>query len=341
MGAKNVIFFVILSLVCIAGLSQDSIALKGPAEKLSTYRFFFKGEDHAFPKENGNSLFTLLTYLYKNDHVRYLVMEFGPDFAFLANQYLETGDDSLLIERRLYFFKEFWKNLYEFNRSKDSLERIKVIGFDFNRFTFTAKVFDQILKRKNLFPHEELRSAFAKIIGWKDTDWDFDKQRQFDKGFGQFRSLCKTYEQELEDWLGIDYDIFYAIINNNTAVSEKVKRDKTVVTGLKKYIHEAGDENYLFNYGIEHIFLDGIGLAYLLANSEEFKGKVCSIYPRYPLKIKQESEPLTAFDKFFPAELRNELDSYPGNSLVSLEKVGAYPGKFKKAQWVLIIPAIE
>jgi len=94
--------------------------------------------------------------------------------------------------------------------------------------------------------------------------------------------------------------------------------------------------NFLFNYGIAHVFLDGEGAANILFTNNEFRNQVCSIYPFYSLE-KTGSKTLATINKYLPSGFRNELGRYPAYSLVSLEEKKIYPGEFKKAQWILVI----
>src|SRR5262245_30238548 len=127
---------------------KDSIKFSGTTRFSSQYRFFFKGEAHEYREENANSLFALLQYLHKANNVRYLVMEIGPDQAFIINRYLQTGNQQLLQESKPYLGAAFWTQVYVFNNKKKAKDKIEVIGFDFNRRLFTTRALRMMLNDK-------------------------------------------------------------------------------------------------------------------------------------------------------------------------------------------------
>lgn len=318
---------------CFSIQAQDSIIIDPPGKKIPDQRFFLKGEIHEFPEQNGRSLLALLQYLHANNNVRYLVMECGPDQAFLANKYLETGDDSLLT--KLYLAKTFWPGVNEFNRQLPNEKKIKVLGYDFNRYVYSSRAIGYIVKDKLTFADEKLNDAFKKILEWDTIEWNMNKQSLFNEDFDYLRELSKTNDAALQQSLGKYYNDFITIISNRSPATPNVKRDKKIVANLLEDLPLFHNGNFLFNYGIAHIFLDGVGAANILESNKEFKGQVCSIYPYY-IFAEKSSRTLTEINKQLPVNLRTSMGNSPNHQLISLDERKIYPG-FKKAQWVLVI----
>jgi hypothetical protein len=95
--------------------------------------------------------------------------------------------------------------------------------------------------------------------------------------------------------------------------------------------------NFLFNYGIAHVFLNGVGAGNILSEKKEFSKQVCVIFSYYI--DKEKSKFLRKIEEDFPSSFRDELDRMNSNTLVDLTAKEIYPGKFKKAQWVMTVNA--
>jgi len=334
---RYVIFLCSILIASLKGYAQDSVITGSSKERLKGYRFFFKGESHEFPVENANSLFVLVKHLHTNNNVRYLVMECGPDQAFLANQYLETGNDSLLEASRLYLGKGLWQKLYVFNSQLPAREKIEVLGFDFNRYVYSSKAIKYMFPDNTYFPgNDQLNAVLQEITDWDTVAWDMGRQKDFSKYMDNLRESNVLNDPGVKKRLGKNYAAFEAIINNQSPATPQVKRDRKVIAQLTGQMPGLVKGNFLFNYGIAHVFLDGEGAANILFTNNEFRNQVCSIYPFYSLE-KTGSKTLATINKYLPSGFRNELGRYPAYSLVSLEEKKIYPGEFKKAQWILVI----
>lgn len=92
--------------------------------------------------------YELLIHLYEKG-VRYYAPEIGYSYAYFLNHYLETGDESYLnyvledaIRSRVpqdasLEFKEKWKNIYAFNKTKKRVDKITIIGTDYSQLNIT------------------------------------------------------------------------------------------------------------------------------------------------------------------------------------------------------------
>jgi hypothetical protein len=216
-----------------------------------------------------------------------------------------------------------------------------VAGFDFNRPVFTAAAFGAMVNGKPPFPHQEIQILLQKIINRYDKPWDLYEKpavsRELDKDIDRLKSYHAQYAEIFKTYFEMDYPAFSRIINNTADITPRVKRDKEVLKVLENRLHEFPNGALLFNYGIAHVFLDGVGLAKMLSEKKEYAGRICSIYPYYKGDDLIKSKTLSKMDENLPSAFRSELDSLQKHTLISLEEKGIFPRPFRKAQWVLVI----
>jgi hypothetical protein len=331
----------ILLLANICGFAQDTLTVLPEENNLHRYTIFLKGEFHDQIAESEQSFLLLAQWLYTHHNVRYLVFEYGPDFSYIANRYLHTQDSTLLRQNRLYFSKSFWDQLVRFNNSKPATEQIKIAGFDFNRSVYTAMSFYEMLKGKEPFADTVVWSAIQQIIQWKNTQWNWEDQTAFVAQMNTLRTLCKKQRPALMAYFGPGWTSFAGIVDHEMPSMQMVKRDRKSFPYVKRFLATRENGNVLFNLGVAHIFLDGVGLANLLEEDKEYRGKVCSLYPFYVLPLEQKNRTHQAIDCHFPAAFVSEMQTRPAYSLIDLKRRDVYPKTFKKAQWVFTISGIK
>ena len=118
-------------------------------------KMVFFGENHTY--ENSNQLLKLKSILHLHKKgFRYLAIELGAGVAFLANEYIRTGNKEvfdLLNEG----FENGQKNkmyylllaLRKFNENKPLKDQIKVIGVDYTRYpVYSLKAMQKIIEMK-------------------------------------------------------------------------------------------------------------------------------------------------------------------------------------------------
>jgi len=332
------LLFCSLLIVNTAARSQDSIIVPTGTNDLHRYTLYLKGEFHERKVENESSVLLLAQYLYKHNNLRYLVFEWGPDFSYLANRYLQTQDDSVLFKNNLEFSRAFWDTLVALNRYKPGVEQIKVKGFDFNRSVFTGKSFFIMTRGKAPFPDHSIQSALEKIIEWKDIRWSWEGQNKFVKQMKKLSSLCEKQVSALMAYFGEDWPAFSAIISHDVKSKTTVDRDKRGLKYVKTFLDTKEEGNVLFNYGISHAFLNGMGMGKMLNEDSQYRGKVCGIYPYYQLSFEEKSKIEQRKDSYLPVNILPELESFPSYALVNMEQRGLYPNEYKISQWVYVIP---
>lgn len=320
---------------CMFWLSQRNVFAQyevttANGDTLPNARFYLKGEGHEYMEENARGLMALLKYTYEQKNVRYLVIEAGPDQAYLANYYLKNGGDSFPADNFLYMRDAFWKKLYDFNSALTSDKKIKVYGFDFNRYVHTSRALKLMFKNDPRVSDPELRRYLFKIMDWDTQAWDASLQENFAKDLALLRPISAHYADELKKLLGDDYGVYVAIIENKTPMTSHVKRDKQMTPQLLDSLPAMNKGNILFNYGVAHTALDGYGFAERLNSDKRFRGTICSIFPYYSKMDKPPS--LQMIESKIPVSARESAEKAPAFSLIAV----APSSKFQRAAWLFV-----
>jgi len=141
----------------------------GPFEdNFDDKRMVFFGENHTYT--NSNQLIKLKTILYLHEKgFRYMAIELGAGIAFLANEYIRTGDKDvfdLLNEgfesgqrNQLYYLLTA---LRTFNEDKPIKDQIKIVGVDYTRYpVYSLKAMQEIIEMKQC--QEEMDTFYEDI----------------------------------------------------------------------------------------------------------------------------------------------------------------------------------
>ncbi len=141
-------------------ISLDTLNSESGFEIMSDYldekKIVLLGENHKYV--NSNQLLKLKTiqYLYE-DGFRYVTMEFGAGIGFLANEYVQTGDENLLkilnggfVGDEKNHIHQFLLSVEQMNRDKSDEEKVKLRGIDYTRYpVYSLKSLAYILEEKD------------------------------------------------------------------------------------------------------------------------------------------------------------------------------------------------
>lgn len=194
---------------------QDTNDFKGLdliKDDIKDKKIIFTGEHHAVQKDD---LFRmkLIKYLQKEIGLNYYLAEMGYSSAYFFNKYLESGDEDILkkvfldIEYAQAFNKDdynFFKDLYEFNKSLGEEDKIKIVGTDIEYSIGSSYDYiKDIIKEETLETDEfkKLLDSFQGLKSYLKTLTPANK----DKG----------YELELLNDLNLRIDILLEDIKNN------------------------------------------------------------------------------------------------------------------------------
>jgi hypothetical protein len=246
-------------------------------QDINKYRVFFSGEIHGIPS-NPIIKYKLFEYLYRNANVRNLILEAGMSSAFIAEQYLKTGDEKYLCSSCWKLEMVFWRKLFAFNQTMAENDKIRIIGIDFERNEPFIKAIDEILPKKN--PPASLSPSIAYLRQIVE-DSLIGEQRIGKVNYAK-KELCSNV-QEFKDYFGDYFGVFSKIINNPVPYTPGVKRDKKAYQNFLSQIEEGYDGNFFGQYGISHINLTFGNIADLVNSKRDspFVNKVFVLIPHY------------------------------------------------------------
>lgn len=245
--------------------SADSV-LSAAVNSLDESNFYFVGQAHANQANSiiGKDMFFLLN---KKFNVHYYILEWGQSLAFLLNQYLETGQDSILnfISTKGNF--DFLKTIKSFNDTVTDSNKIKFFGLDFEDrldWRWTKKAIEIISDKIKLPTNNPLQSLLNAVVNPKP---DFEK--------GNLASLKEYLNKNDHDCrllLGKYYVDVLLIANAKFNLSQK--RDKDMYANFKllyRELERKGEKPKFFaSFGIGHINpKNNSGLPYRLVNGSD------------------------------------------------------------------------
>lgn len=250
----------------------------------SKYDAFFLGESHTIDFEP-EFKFNFIKHLNSLYGIRDVFMEIGFSAAYFFNQYLQTGDTSIIKENRLGYFwghyKTFWPNLYNYNKTLPDSLKIRIHGVDFER-TEVFSLIDKIRDPNQTIP-VYLQSTFkiihelskAKNFYWTDKDFSRklqDVRRIFIKNRNDFKKLYKQ-----------DYSILNAVLTNATPAITKVNpRNKRWFQNFEQIITENKIKKFIGFFGAAHTrYNNKTSPTVALKTSTFFKGNILNIATVY------------------------------------------------------------
>lgn len=249
---------------------------------VANYQVFLIGETHGVAS-NPKLLMEMLPYLHEKANVRNLIIEFGYTDAYLINYYLATGDSFYLKSLFYYRYKEyrdFWRELYNFNQSLPKEKRVTVVGIDFEYSRPLAFVLNSLITRGKKIP-KEILPAITDIMIMDDSLSEVGKR----KFLLRLRKDVYAKQAIYEGYFGNGFPILKQIIDNNSFYASFYKRDKEMQNNLLKY-HKELNGNYLGLLGMFHVNASKdqrYEFAYQLNHDiySPFKGKVLSFNCHY------------------------------------------------------------
>lgn len=279
---KSTVLFLFLSLAFLnfAQTKLPNITLDtslvsddfGPFEKVfEDKRMVFFGENHTY--ENSNQLLKLKTILHlHNNGYRYIAIELGAGVAFLANEYIRTGDKEVFDLLNEGFVNGQKNKMYylllalrEFNKGKPTVDQIKIVGVDYTRYpVYSLKAMQQIIEMKQCQDEMDTFYEDIKTVGTIDLSArgiGFANLREpstenFDIRFGfksyqnrlfelSVRNIVQDFNNDTvkyKDALGEYYPPFRHIANQLGATAKWYKGD-----GINVQMHIERERNMVHN----------------------------------------------------------------------------------------------
>jgi len=231
------------------------------------YKAFFYGETHTRFFEPMYKLHYIV-YLHQRYGIRDVFMETGYSAAVLFNQYLLTGDTSVIGIRVLYTspaYMEMWRQLYAYNSSLPDDRKLRIHGVDFEA---TSAVFRALLLlRQNIQTPESLANIFHNIAQYAaDTAIRYD-ERFFNK-LSEVRDVFKKEKDAVAAVYGNKLLRVHDILYNDLKMTDE-DRDKKIYDHMQREIGSLSIEKFVACYGGDHV-------------NYEYPGSVASRYRKSP-----------------------------------------------------------
>tara|TARA_B100000768_G_C11278439_1_gene377202 strand:+ start:1182 stop:2300 length:1119 start_codon:yes stop_codon:yes gene_type:complete len=255
---------------------------------ISDYSFFLHGEVHSV-KSSPQTKMEFLQYYYKEANVRNLVIEGGYAAAYLFNLYLETGDEQVICKNGEFClhkeYREFWRELYEFNSTLT--EPIKVVGIDDYEITGTwYKAIEVLFRDKSYQKYSKIDSIVSKIItsskGIDVLNADYKSLKSLKKEFVlSYKNHSDLYAELLQqDSIHLRLIIQCDISTKRTRFTNKIMYDNLHRIMTAEQINEG---NFFGQFGSAHVENHNRSLTHYLNDLEgsQFHNQVLTILPKY------------------------------------------------------------
>lgn len=263
-------------------------------DSLGEKDIYLAGENHGV-KGNTELKKRLLNYFKEKTNFKYLLCELPLSFTYFLNQYLKSGDESILKE--IYqslkgtdaWNKEeynFWKYLYKFNDKLPKEEKISIIGIDIEHQAENAiKYLDHMMSDKDM--PQNIKILIEDIKG-KDKLLEEDLlvfSQKLKKELSSNKTIYKTILKK--DYLDI------CLVNDNISNMVEVYssnnfdgiRDRKMYENFSRLYENLPWGKCFGQMGLSHIFqkafpyVNWFGAA--LNEDNRFKDKLLSIAYAY------------------------------------------------------------
>lgn len=293
-------------------------------EDIAHYKVFFSGETHSIAA-NWTSEFKLLQYLNQKADVTHYLGEFPYSMGELVNDYLTTGDESLL---RLFHADapgnaatsqdnyDFWVKVRTYNQTLPPDRKIRVVGLDGELGSHLAFAFLAHLLPQSSAP-SEIAPVLAEVGQFADpkmtpggrvyTDDAVQFQARLKQSMRKYPDLYKQYLGA--DWprferavSGIDDGIAERSLSKSSTPAFHTARERVFYKRLQEAMAQYPDARWYGEWGAEHTYqkvrhfdlysedLPKVA-QYLNETLPETKGKVLTIMNVYVNSLMMNSAP--------------------------------------------------
>lgn len=240
------------------------------ARELTPYRLILQAE-------GGSHYLTLydtlelawLRFLHQRRGLTCFIGESGTSEAVLFNHYLQNPDSSLKKLRKRFFFK----NLYQYNTTLPTTQRLYFAGIDFERPITYMPALKALLPGTD--PPATISNAIGLIKQAPDSGYDCDATIAFNK---QLKRSLDANEPAYRDYLDTGYPDFEKIVRNNGSCKDALRnRNDHMAANFLALDRTTNADVYYGEFGEAHTILKNRVLASLIARNKNFRGKVAVI----------------------------------------------------------------
>jgi hypothetical protein len=250
----------------------------------SKYSAFFFGESHTINFEP-EFKFNFIKHLNSKYAVKDIFMEIGFSAAYFFNRYLRSGDTTELKNNYLPYlwghYKDFWHDLYDYNKLLPDSLKLVIHGIDFERKEIFKLLEKAIQKNKRVPSH--LEPTFSEIHMLSTNKELFWRDKEFRNALSMLKSKFQKYEIDFKILYGDDFNVVYnALTNKVPPVSTVNPRNKVWIENVKQIIISNNIKKFIGFFGGAHTrYNNSTSLTVSLKKCDYFKGNILNIATIY------------------------------------------------------------
>jgi hypothetical protein len=224
----------------------------------SKYNAVFYGEGHVKYFEPVFKL-RFIKHLNQQFGFRDIFMEIGYAAAYFYNRYLQTGDTTILTGYHLTYgqssYRDFWYQLYQYNKVQPSDRKIFIHGVDFER-TEIYKLLEE-LRRKDAAIPAHLQTVFS-IVSRRNTDASLSAfDTNFQTELSAIRAAFSNHTDDFKAIYGDHFKIVAEALTNPAPLTTRVEpRNKAWQENFSSIIAENRIQKFIAFFGKAHTSYD-------------------------------------------------------------------------------------
>lgn len=275
---------------CAIGFIQNSNKIYYNQKEIDSiiepykYDAFFLGESHTIDFEP-DFKYNFIKHLNSKYAVRHIFMEIGYSAAYFFNQFLQTGDTTILKENRLPYlwghYKTFWRDLYEYNKMLPDTLKLLIHGIDFERNEI-FKLLEKTKSSNSIIP-VYLRPTFLNIQNLSLNKDLFFSDKEFKNELSKLKMTFLNYEDDFKIIFKNNFNVVKNALTNEVPTKTTVNpRNKIWLENIKEIITQNNITKFIGFFGGAHTrYNSSTSLTVTLSNSNFFKGKILNIATIY------------------------------------------------------------
>lgn len=239
------------------------------------YKAIFYGETHNVHFEPEWKLH-LIKHLHAGYGIRDVFMEVGIAAAYLFNQYLITGDTTLIhgLVYTDHHYQDFWQGLHAYNQALPEAQRLVIHGVDFERTEVL-----RVLAVTTPIPAglQEVFKRMAASHALSAFDPKFEELLCF------IQSEFRAKDKEVKELYGERYPLVSRIVRNDCPITQRaIPRNKVMYRHLAEALRDSSIKAFVGFFGQAHTtYNTPSSLPNSLKKEGSFAGKVFSFMSVY------------------------------------------------------------
>jgi hypothetical protein len=246
--------------------SETLLADSLPKKNFEVYLF----SEHRLLESSFELRFPIITSLNKNCGVRNIVLETGQAEAWLCNRFLSTGDTAMLVKTNGYKYsgvKEFWDQLYEYQKDLPAERKMKITGIGFERPGPFGTLLSEFFTSGIAEP--EISLALFELINFTGNGYPEKPDKSFYRMLTRFNLLLQKRRADFMKYLSDEQYIFLVISTHNAVNNPANHGQRNTLMFDNLIIHEELLPGKIyFQAGIDYVRKVPGTLGYLLAMDE-------------------------------------------------------------------------